>query len=53
MKDQSTEAVAASWGLTIGGLTLAQVHQIAGLFVMIVSFCYTLWRWNKDIKQGK
>jgi hypothetical protein len=53
MKHDSTEAVAASWGLTIGGLTLAQVHQIAGLFVMVVSLCYTLWRWSRDIKNGK
>jgi hypothetical protein len=53
MKHDSAETIAASWGLTIGGFTLAQIHQIAGLFVMAISFFYTLWRWHRDVKQKK
>ena len=53
MKTDSTSAVATSWSLAVGGLTLAEVHQIAGLFVMLTSFVYTLWRWNRDIKNDR
>jgi len=53
MKTDSTSAVATSWSLAVGGLTIAEVHQIAGLFVMATSFVYTLWRWNRDIKNDK
>ena len=53
MKTDSTSAVATSWSLAVGGLTIAEVHQIAGLFVMLTSFVYTLWRWNRDIKNDR
>ena len=53
MKADSSSAVATSWSLAVGGLTIAEVHQIAGMLVMLTSFVYTLWRWNRDIKNGK
>jgi hypothetical protein len=53
MKHDSTSAVATSWSLAVGGLTIAEVHQIAGMVVMLTSFVYTLWRWNRDIKNDK
>ena len=53
VKHDSTSAVATSWSLAVGGLTLAEVHQIAGLFVMLTSFVYTMWRWNRDIKNDR
>jgi hypothetical protein len=53
MKHDSTSAVATSWSLAVGGLTLAEVHQIAGLIVMTLSFLYTMWRWNRDIKNDR
>ena len=53
MKADSSSAVATSWSLAVGGLTIAEVHQIAGLFVMLTSFVYTLWRWNRDIKNDR
>ena len=53
MKTDSTSAVATSWSLAVGGLTIAEVHQIAGMLVMLTSFVYTLWRWNRDIKNDR
>lgn len=53
MRQDSTSAVATSWSLAVGGLTLAEVHQIAGLFVMLTSFIYTLWRWHRDVKNDR
>ena len=53
MKHDSTSAVATSWSLAVGGLTIAEVHQIAGMLVMLTSFVYTLWRWNRDIKNDR
>jgi hypothetical protein len=53
MKHDSTSAVATSWSLAVGGLTIAEVHQIAGMVVMLTSFVYTLWRWSRDIKNDR
>ena len=53
MREDSSTAVATSWSLAVGGLTLAEVHQLAGLVVMTTSFVYTLWRWNRDIKNDR
>ncbi len=53
MKTDSSSAVATSWSLAVGGLTIAEVHQIAGMVVMATSFVYTLWRWNRDIKNDR
>jgi hypothetical protein len=53
MKADSSSAVATSWSLAVGGLTIAEVHQIAGMVVMLTSFIYTLWRWNRDIKNDR
>lgn len=53
MKADSTDSVITTWGLTAGGMMIAQIHTILGIGVLILSASYTIWRWWRDIKKER
>jgi len=39
--------------MCIGSYTLAQYKDILGIIGLIITICYTIWKWQKEYKEDK